>query len=180
MKTIKIKIDVTPKKGTTQTTIWGLSAAYDMPYPYERCNGSWRDTSGSITYYAALLRSDLTTEQDNRVDYAGYNGNPGTIVYRGVDLGELTLRIERDPVKGYANIGTGYNNGHTHSARAWMEGAIIAPIRQALATHAAELQYAAETHLRSRMMEQVTEMHQNANKLESAIETVIAKIKGEK
>lgn len=109
---IKLKIDITTKKGTTVTTTWGIQQA--RIYPDLECHGtriSWRNTGGLFPqypatkadglpaeYYAYLLRDDIQTPtHNNRNDFAGYDGNPGTFALRGVDLGEVNATIKVSP-----------------------------------------------------------------------------------
>lgn len=109
---IKLKIDITTKKGTTVTTTWGIQQ--ERIYPDLECHGariSWRNTGGLFpqypatkavglpaTYNAYLLRDDIPTPtHNNRKDFAGYDGNPGTFALRGVDMGEVSAEINESP-----------------------------------------------------------------------------------
>ena len=109
---IKLKIDITTKKGTTVTTAWGIRQS--RIYPDLECHGTrikWRNTGGLFPQYPAtkavglpneynayLLRDDIPTPtHNNRMDFAGYDGNPGTFALRGVDLGEVSATIKESP-----------------------------------------------------------------------------------
>lgn len=109
---LKLIIDITTKKGTTVTTTWGIQQA--RIYPDLECHGTrikWRNTGGLFPkypatkavglpaeYYAYLLRDDIPTPTHNiRMDFAGYDGNPGTFALRGVDLGEVSALIKESP-----------------------------------------------------------------------------------
>lgn len=109
---IKLKIDITTKKGTTVTTTWGIRQA--RIYPDLECHGTrieWRNTGGLFPqypatkavglpaeYYAYLLRNDIPTPAyNNRMDFAGFYGNPGTFALRGVNLGEVSATIRESP-----------------------------------------------------------------------------------
>ena len=109
---LKLIIDITTKKGTTVTTTWGIQQA--RIYPDLECHGTrikWRNTGGLFPkypatnavglpaeYYAYLLRDDIAVPtHNNRKDFAGYDGNPGSFALRGVDMGEICATIKEAP-----------------------------------------------------------------------------------
>jgi len=109
---IKLKIDITTKKGTTVTTTWGIQQA--RIYPDLECRGArieWRNADGLFPQYPAtkavglpneynvyLLRDDIAVPtHNNRKDFAGYDGNPGSFALRGVDMGEVSATIKVSP-----------------------------------------------------------------------------------
>jgi len=94
---MKTTITITTKKNVTVDTKW--SVVLERPYHYIERNGWSGRNDSAITrraYKCNLLRSDIETNFDTRKDHAGWDGNPGSITFRGNDLGEMTLTIERN------------------------------------------------------------------------------------
>lgn len=118
---MKAKIKIQLKKDTVQDCVFNVRQA--VPFP--RISGwaqTWENDDGALfgrcghspeglkeDYYCDLLRSDMGpeyvekgTREDHAgfVPYAGYGkdplpANPGTIVFRGKDLGEMSFRMSR-------------------------------------------------------------------------------------
>ena len=117
------------------------------------------------TYRAALLRSDFdpATATGDRRDHAGYdtspsyryeNGervtvppalNPGTIVYRGRDLGEISLHLTHwDVIKV-----NGYDEPSPGECK-FLEEQVAAPLRAYIAANAASLHAEAKEAVKAR------------------------------
>ena len=102
-------VTVTTKKGEEQRTRWliWLDRVYPCIKGHSAGGLNWENTESlfprygsearglALRYSAAMLRSDYDEEsaQDNRLDYAGADGAPGSLVIRGEDLGELSAEI---------------------------------------------------------------------------------------
>ena len=109
MKKHIITIEISTKKGHAQKTQWEIWR--DRVYPCIKGHSSsllhWDNTeklfprygseaSGLAPTYSAILLADNYTPEgakENRQDYAGYEGNGGTITLRGLDLGETGAEI---------------------------------------------------------------------------------------
>jgi len=103
------EIEVQTKKNTTMTTTWDVEQM--IPHPQLRivCGKlDWENGDGLFGrygrnmdeglpkyYYAVLLRSDYdeAKREGSSKDHAGYDGSPGSIMYRGTTLGEVTVRF---------------------------------------------------------------------------------------
>jgi hypothetical protein len=183
---MKTKITVETKKGTTQETTWKITQCH--PYP-DIDRGNWRNADQffpkwqgnaigmkaegiAAIYHCTLLRSDLTKETGNRTDYAGFvpyeygktnPANPGTIVFRGKDLGEMDITF--NPYgnnNGYIDIG----KGRTASEREFIEEQIIPGLKAAIDADKAELRQEALDGLEKHIAERITAMRADADKLE--------------
>ncbi len=122
---MKAKIKIQIKKDTTQECTFNVNQS--VPFP--RISGwgqQWENDDGVLfgkygngpkglanEYRIELLRSDLTEEKNTRDDYAGYScysgydkpalpPNPGTIVFRGKDCGEMCFRMSANSGHWYA------------------------------------------------------------------------------
>lgn len=103
---IIIPITVHPKAGEAIKTRWGITQ--NIPYP-SIGNGpyfKWQNTDGLFpsfskpakgigrSYSAVLLRSDEENpDTSTREGHAEFNGAPGTFSLRGVNMGEVAVRI---------------------------------------------------------------------------------------
>ena len=181
---MKTKITIETKKCATQETTWRITQGH--PYPdIER--GNWRNGEGFFPewqggfsngamiargmptrYYCSLLRSDLTKEEGNRVDFAGYTpskygetipANPGTIVFRGRDLGELEFTIEAS--NPYINL-----RERTDSERAFIMEQIVKPLKAAIEANKTALRAEAIASLENQLADRIKEMRNDADKLE--------------
>ena len=127
-------IDITTKKNTTAGTQWRVHQ--DRPYPNIE-GGShlrWRNAGGILpeygraadgigsTYTASLLRSDFdpSNPSGNRLDQAGYKGNP-SFEYRGKQIGEVDAEIKPDCNGGYVRFRVPYGQGLTPSEQKLLE-----------------------------------------------------------
>jgi hypothetical protein len=181
---MKTKITVEAKKGTTQETTWKITQGH--PYP-DIDRSSWRNGEGLFPewqgsmsggamvaqgmptrYHVALLRSDLTTEANDRTDYAGFTHgkygepqttNPGTITYRGKDLGEMTFTIEAS--NPYINM-----RDRTPSEREFIEAQIIPGLKAAIEANKHALRQEALNELETQLAERIATMRADADKLE--------------
>jgi hypothetical protein len=106
-----LHVNFESKKDTWQGTRWLIEQ--DAPFPYlETCSGRVNireDIELLDAFRVSLLRSDFQEDafQDSRRDFAGFYGNPGELVYRGRELGELSLYClptERDDGTRYVSL----------------------------------------------------------------------------
>ena len=173
MKTARIKVST--KKGQTQSTAWRIIQAH--PYPDIEKAGSWRwrNCEGLFdsyqhpaaglgnNYYCQLLRSDKPADGRDRTSFAGYDGNPGTIVLRGVDLGEMRIDVHGN---GYNKISVRGFNSPTSGEAAFITAAIIPCLLAAIAESKAELKAEAVEAVRVCIVEHVKEARAAIDKLE--------------
>jgi len=107
---ITAKMKVETKKNTAQECTFLITQ--QIPYPRLSARGCWVEWQGGDgvifstygqkpsfdlkrVYYVAQLKDgvDIKNLDHSRKDHAGYEGNAGSIVYKGVDLGELTFTL---------------------------------------------------------------------------------------
>jgi hypothetical protein len=195
---MKAKITVETKKGVTHETTWKITQSH--PYPdIER--GQWRNGDGffptwrggmsngemvadgiGLKFYCALLRSDLVKEEGNRADHAGYTpyyysktlpANPGTITFRGRDLGEMEFTIDLNSQ--YVNM-----QGRTDGEREFIAAQIVPALRAAIEANKVELRAAALSGLESSLAERIAAMRADADKLEKEAAAALAVEKARK
>jgi hypothetical protein len=120
---------ISTKKGDVQPTRWLI--LQDIPYPNITCDGGglkWRNFDGLFSQYQSPARglADVYTcnllvpgieipEDYNRTHFAGFTpysndgttkaANPGSILFRGQDLGEMRISIEPQYAEIRANDG---------------------------------------------------------------------------
>lgn len=193
---MKTKITVETKKGATQETTWKITQSH--PYP-DIDRGQWRNGDGffptwrggmkdgemkadgiGAKFYCTLLRSDLKTEEGNRADRAGYvpytygetlPPNPGTIIYRGRDLGEMDIVF--NPYgnnNGYIDIG----KDRTDSERAFIMAQLVPGLQAAIDANKAELRAEAIKGLELNLSERIAGMRADADRLEKEAAAALA------
>jgi hypothetical protein len=90
-----LHVNFESKKDTWQGTRWLIEQ--DAPFPHLEAYAGQVNLRGDPelldAFRVSLLRSDFQEDafQDSRRDFAGFGGNPGELVYRGKELGELSL-----------------------------------------------------------------------------------------
>ena len=100
-----LNIPMEISKGKSISTKWGFMASYPSPSIVMRLGSSlvWSNVPDPKQYHrpdikGCLLRSDYVLGQyieNSRSSHAGYEKNPGTITYRGKDLGELSCYVDQ-------------------------------------------------------------------------------------
>lgn len=104
------EISINTKKGETQKL--RFLVVQEIPFPdIEGACGSirWRNFGGLFPqygskatglgskFYCYLLAPGDVPEDYSRRHFAGYEGNPGTMTFRGKDLGEMTIHFDNNP-----------------------------------------------------------------------------------
>jgi hypothetical protein len=90
-----LHVNFESKKDTWQGTRWLIEQ--DAPFPHLEAYAGKMNLRGDPelldAFRVSLLRSDFQEDafQKSRSDFAGFDGNPGELVYRGKELGELSL-----------------------------------------------------------------------------------------
>lgn len=187
MKTV-IQITVELAKGREMLTLWRITRRRPCPSPDH--GGRWenggdaisrygKEASGKLpdVYRVELLRSDYdaATAEGNRADCAGYAEGygekrkvaPGTIVYRGRDLGEMCgeLRIGGDGVYAVSPY-MSWDDAQPDGVRNWLNGAIVPGLVAGVVEHHAALTREALDGLRAGMAEYVAQHRRYADQLE--------------
>ena len=163
MSHIIATIEVNPAKGQSQITRWLV----EMLTPYPDLSGpEWRNagtllpraghpaTAPYPTYMAFLLAEGVEPpEQYDRTHFAGYApkpggpANPGTIVYRGKDLGECSVELDRGIT---LRSRTGARSHPTPSEAAFLTDQVATPLRAFITTHRAALAHQAASKFAQR------------------------------
>lgn len=192
-----VKITVETKKGTKQETRWSI--VQEKPYPslsIECGRAVWRNGGGIFgqygspaagigsKYYCNLLKADYSdaTSEDNRKDYAGFNGNAGTITLRGRDLGETQVKLDIYPntcnagKEYYADIKVNSNDNPSTAERAFIEAQIVPELRAYITAHAAELKADAVNAIRQRVAAEIDETRRELVELEAEAMAAVSKL----
>lgn len=150
---------VSAKKGDKQTSRWLI--AQDRPYPnleikYGRAE--WTHVDGILkgdlpeNYRAYLLRSDIEVKDIplswDRTHLAGFGPNPGSLVYRGRTLGEMTCEITRRHA--YLGWRVGYNASLSSAETDWLAAQLGPQFREFIAANLASLKKDVIDYLRTR------------------------------
>lgn len=103
---ITVKTELTPKQGVTENATFGITQS--RPYPRLDSRIEWANddrvlfrsygsdpTGLAEKYHVSLLTPEGPWNADTRGSHAGFDGNPGSLTYRGHDLGELTAEVSR-------------------------------------------------------------------------------------
>ena len=196
---LPVKITVQLTKSTAQVTLWGIWQA--RPYPrilgYSGSILNWQDEGALFyscgnppkglpeSYGAALLRPDWTPDNatGNRQDFAGYVpyretvATPGTIVYRGRDLGEIP-NVSIDPRPAGIGHGAGFrvrgNDVPTPGERAFLTAQVAPALLLAVAAHRAELRAEAIAAVKDYIAEQLRETGARLVTLEQEAKSALA------
>jgi hypothetical protein len=179
---MKTKIEISTKKGYSQTTTWRIKRSLQHP---TICRTGWQGAEGLLPQFGRmegkpalppsctceLLRSDLVEEVGNRLDLAGFDGNPGAIVLRGQSLGEVVVKL--GPCPYYRGGGWGADiwvRGHserpTKGEREWIESHIVPALVAAIDAHRAQLAEMAKAELVAYVGRQVREERARLDELE--------------
>lgn len=180
---MKTQFNVTTKKGSTQLTTWAINQDRAYPDIEAGCSLRWRNGGGLFAdfngpakgigrrYTCNLMRNDGAAMQGNRYDLAGYEGSPGTIEYRGRDLGEMEIRIDAN---GYADIRLRGFDRATDGERAWINAEIVPHLEQAIETNREALHAEAVEAMRTSMLGRLQDARQQLDKMEAEALAAIA------
>jgi len=114
--------------------------------------------------------TDISADGQDRKSFAGYENNPGTIVYRGRDMGETSIVINSN---GYNEIKVTGFNAPTPGERDFITVAIIPGLLKAIKENKRELKAEAVEAVKNRIIEHVKEARAEIDKLEAeALEAV--------
>jgi len=188
---MKCRITVETKKGAKQELLFDIRQ--QRPYPSIEKGGCyrWRNGDGvfreygnaprglSREYSAHLLRSDYTEENaaGNLKDFAGYEGAPGTVTLRGVDLGEMTIAINANGEKPYVSAKVRGFNSPTPGERAWIEANIAPALVAFVEEHKAGLYLMAVGGVEQALQEGIAEGHKELAKLEVEAKAAITALR---
>ena len=198
MKHHTAEIEVTTKKGHTQKTRWLI--VQERPYPCIRADAgrlNWSNAEGLLGKYGSkpeglgsrykchLLTPEGDIPEDyNRTHFAGYSHrpgpygtpdvvNPGTIVYRGQDLGEMSVRFGSNPE--YPDISVrGYGGAPTASERDWVKAEIVPALRRFIADNAETLRRDALAAVEKRLAAELEEKRQELEALAAMVPAILA------
>jgi hypothetical protein len=198
MKHHTVEIEVAAKKGHTQKTRWLVSQ--DRPYPCVRADAgrlNWSNAEGLLgkhgskpeglgsRYTCHLLTPEGEIPEDyNRTHFAGYSHrpgpygtpdvvNPGTIVLRGHDLGEMSVKFGSNPE--YPDISVrGYGGSPTPSERDWIKAEIVPALRRFIADNAETLRRDALAAVEKRLAAELEEKRQELAALAAMVPAILA------
>jgi hypothetical protein len=175
MKTIT-KITVTPKKGETIDTTWHIYQ--QRPYPrisitpsarWENGRGVFREYGNDpkgldAQYTAVLLRDgyDAKNAKDNRLDYAGYGCNGGTITLRGHDMGEMVINLSH-----YVDIRVRGFDRPTDGEHKFIKAQIVPALRTAIEQNKTALYEEAVDGIERSIAEHIAEARTGIDRLEA-------------
>lgn len=182
MKHFTLEIEI--KKGVSVTTKWGVFQ--DAPYPSLTMHGSslqWQNAGGLLPSYgnpATGLADDYTavllvpdydpaTEKNNRLDYAGYDGNPGTFSIRGVDQGETIINIERPESERPFVKHVSYLNQRTDGEKKFYKEKVVPAIVAFIKENKAALKQDAVDRVKASVAEQVNRVKESLPVVEREI-----------
>ena len=183
------------KKGEQQITRWLIEQ--DAPIPRINLTGGlraeWENAGGLVgrygkkpegigtSYRCHLLAEGVTPPKNwNRTHLAGFKHrpgpygtpevtNPGTIVYRGRDMGELEIMI--DPFCGFGyNFG---NKGMTRTGHDMLMEQVVPHLKAFITEHRATLKAAAVATIHERLESEIVEAEQKISTLKASIPDLI-------
>lgn len=185
-------INVFPKKDETFLTRWLITQ--DIPYPCIGSNGSsiqWDNLGGlkanygikaqgiGERYYCYLLTptGDIP-ESYNRTHFAGYKHqpggygtpeviNPGAIVYRGRDMGEMSVNFMGNPE--YPDIKVTGSDSPTAGERDFIKRQLVPFLAEFIATNHAGLREQAIERIKERMRTATAEARKQVTLCEEQI-----------
>lgn len=188
-------ITIATKKGEQQVTRWLVEQ--DHPFPRINLTGGlraeWENAGGLVgkygkkpegigtSYRCHLLAEGVTPPKDwNRTHLAGFKHrpgpygtpeitNPGTIIYRGRDMGELNITI--DPSRGY---GVSFDGSLTRTEHDMLMEQVVLHLEEFIADHSMALKEAAVAAIRERLESEIAEAEQKIAALKASIPTLIA------
>lgn len=185
------KMLISTKKGEAQALRWGV--VQDHPWPditMDGCRAHWRNFGGLFTrfgqpaagigndYYAYLLSPEADVSKGyDRSHYAGYvkynpqtdeerKPTPGTIVFRGRDLGETSIHFEgqgcnlRPGGLPWCSIRVNYTEVASNSERELFEKQIIPPLWTFITANKAQLKAEAVAAIKNQFAAKLKEMQE--------------------
>ena len=188
------EIEVPQKTGIVRTR-WAIIQL--APYPLLRVELStlrWTNISFASRdnpklepeYECALLHTGWTPENamHNREDHAGYNSFhmvkgiegplPGTLVYRGVDLGELLFTVTRDGQVRRWRAHGGYEP--TPGQYRWLKEMLEPPLLKAIDENKTDLYNLAIADLDNIFKDQLRDKRQELEACEEEAKNLISKL----
>ena len=193
-------ITISTKKGEQQITRWLIEQ--DAPIPHINLTGGlcagWENAGGLIgrygnkpegigtSYRCHLLAEGVTPPKNwNRTHLAGFKHqpggyntqevtNPGTIIYRGRDMGELDIMI--DPSRAFDVTFKNYNgvNGAlTRTEHDMLMEQVVPHLKAFITEHRATLKAAAVATIRERLESEIVETEQKIATLKASIPDLI-------
>lgn len=194
MKTITFQVST--KKGESQTVRFLVSQEH--PWPDFNSNGSsidWRNTGGLFPayqqpaaglgsrYYCYLTRPDIEMPENwDRTHLAGYRHrpgpygtpdvtNPGSITYRGKDLGEMTIYFGNNPE--WPDIKVRGHDAPTSSERDFIGSAIVPALRDFINANKEELKQEAVSAVKASFAKKLSEARAEIDAMERKAETAV-------
>lgn len=191
------EIEVATKKGHTQKTRWIVTQ--DHPHPCIRADAgrlNWSNAEGLIGKYGSkpeglgsrykchlLTPEGKVPEEYNRTHFAGYSHrpgpygtpevvNPGTIVYRGQYLGEMSVEFGSNPE--YPDIKVRGYGSPTTSERDWIKAEIVPALRRFIADNAETLRRDALAAVEKRLAAELEEKRQELAALAAMVPDILA------
>lgn len=180
---MKTQLNVTTRKGCTQLTTWAINQDRAYPGIDGGCSLRWRNGGGLFAdfngpakgigrrYTCNLMRNDGAAMHGNRYDFAGYEGLPGTIEYRGRDLGEMQIEIDSAH---YATIRLRGFDKPTDGERAWINAEIVPSLERAIEYNREALHAEAVAAMRASMLARLQDAREQLNKMEAEALAAIA------
>lgn len=187
---IIVKGQVSAKKGDKQD--FSFLIQQDIPFPrikgygsgldWENGYGIFKERGNPATglkeeYTAVLLRSDLEGEPkgESRAEHAGFEENPGSITYRGNDLGEMQLDFSIHSKIGiYCNkIQLRSYKSATESEKNFIKEQIIPHIIEAIQENKQELYEEAVNRIKGTMEQNLREHREELIRLEKEKNEII-------
>ena len=191
---------ISTKKGEQQVTRWLVEQ--DHPFPRINLTGElraeWENAGGLVgkygnkpegigtSYSCYLLAEGVTPPKNwNHTHLAGFKHrpgphgtpevtNPGTITYRGRDMGELSITI--DPSRAFGvtfNTYNGVNGALTRTEHDMLMEQVVPHLKSFIAANAVALKEAAVAAIRERLESEITEAEQKIADLKASIPSLI-------
>lgn len=194
MKTTSFSIST--KKGESQTVRFLVSQEH--PWPDFNSNGSsidWRNTGGLFPayqqpatgigsqYYCYLTIPGIEIPEGwNRTHLAGFSHrpgsygtpevtNPGTITYRGKDLGEMMVYFGSNP--NWPDIKVRGHDAPSSSERDFVKSAIVPALREFIASNKADLKAEAVAAVKGAFAKKLGEARAQIDAMEKKVETAV-------
>lgn len=190
--------NINTKKGESQWTRWLISQ--EIPHPQIHSEGTlnWRNGEGLFPrygnpatglaerYYCYLLRSDIDVaaipENYGRAVFAGFTEYnkpgalpaPGTIKFRGKDLGEMTIYFGNNP--DWPDIRIRCNETPSGGEREMITAQIIPPLKFFINQSKAALRANAVERVRKRIDSEFSDTQGELKKLREEADTALALI----
>ena len=194
-------ITIATKKGEQQITRWLV----EQEHPFPRINltgglrAEWENAGGLIgligkkpegigkSYRCHLLAEGVTPPKKwNRTHLAGFKHqpggygtpevtNPGTIVYRGRDMGGLDILISPSRVFGVTfKTYNGVNDARTRTEHNILMEQVVPHLKAFITEHRATLKAAAVATIRERLESEIVEAEQKIAALKESIPNLLA------